>query len=238
MKSEIMSRMETAAGVEDCRAAARSIGDESVADVNTWTDEWLIAAARRDPPNMAALDVLAERYWKEVFGRCYMLTLNHEKAKDLAQLAWTRVLRARRRLLPGGNFPGYISMVATNLWRDALRWSRRAGPLAEQNLVSMDQPVFADDGGSVLMTDALPSLNSPDTREQAMLKLDIDQALQRLSTNLRDVLIARFITGESCAELAKRYQRTEQTISGWIREAIQQMRSYLEERIPAPATVE
>jgi hypothetical protein len=56
-------------------------------EVGAWTDEWLIAAVRRDPPDAAALDVLADRYWKEVFGRCYLLTLNHDKASDLAQQA-------------------------------------------------------------------------------------------------------------------------------------------------------
>jgi RNA polymerase sigma-70 factor (ECF subfamily) len=207
-------------------------------DAEAWPDEWLIAAVRRDPPDMAALDALADRYWKDVFGRCYLLTLNQDKACDLAQQAWVRVLRARRRLLPGGNFPAYVSTVATNLWRDAQRWSRRAGPFAEQKLVSLDQPVLADDGDNVLMTDALPSLNSPDAREQTILKLDIDRALQRLPAKLRDVLIARFITGESCAEIARRCGRTEQTVSGWVREAIRDMKTYLEEPLPAATPVE
>jgi RNA polymerase sigma-70 factor (ECF subfamily) len=200
-------------------------------DVDAWPNEWLIAAVRRDPPDPAALDVLANRYWKEVFGRCYLLTLNHDKASDLAQQAWVRVLRTRQRLLPGGNFPAYVSTVATNLWRDAQRWSRRAGPVAEQNLVSLDQPIWADEGegNNVLLADSLPSLNSLDVEARAMLKLDIDQALGRLSARLRDVLIARYITGESCAEIGKRYGRTEQTVSGWIREALQQLKASLDE---------
>jgi hypothetical protein len=41
-------------------------------EVAAWTEEWLVAAVRRDPPDVAALDVLADRYWKEVFGRCYL----------------------------------------------------------------------------------------------------------------------------------------------------------------------
>jgi RNA polymerase sigma-70 factor (ECF subfamily) len=207
-------------------------------DVAAWADEWLVAAVRRDPPDVPALDVLADRYWKEVFGRCYLLTLNHDKASDLAQQAWVRVLRTRQRLLPGGNFPAYVSTIATNLWRDAQRWSRRAGPIAEQNLVSLDRPIWADEADNVLMADTLPSLNSPDAGARAMFKLDIDAALQRLSVKHRDVLIARFIAGESCAEIAKRYGRTEQSVSGWVREAIKQVKSYLEEPIPAQALVE
>jgi RNA polymerase sigma factor (sigma-70 family) len=223
--------------LEDAVLASPSITKSEEWDqfihVEAWSDEWLIAAVRSESPDMTALDVLTARYWKEVFGRCYMLTLNRDKASDLAQQAWARVLRARGRLLPGGNFPAYLAAVATNLWRDSQRWSRRAGPVAEQNLVSLDEPILIGDGESILIADALPSPNSLDAAERALLKLDIDQALHRLSPKLREILIARFITGESCAEIAKRHRRTEQTVSGWVREGIQQMKSYLEDRIHA-----
>jgi transposase len=41
--------------------------------------------------------------------------------------------------------------------------------------------------------------------------------------------ICRFIDGESCAEIGQRYGRTEQSVSGWIRAALRQMKAYLEE---------
>jgi RNA polymerase sigma-70 factor (ECF subfamily) len=219
-------------------AVAKSEEWSHVFDIASWTDEWLVAAVRRDPPDVPALDVLADRYWEEVFGRCYLLTLNHDKASDLAQQAWVRVLRTRERLLPAGNFPAYVWTIATNLWRDAQRWSRRAGPMAERNLVSLNQPSRAEDDDSVLLADALPDSKSPDDQARALLKLDIDQALANLPPKLRDVLIARFMTGESSAEIAKRYGRTEQTISGWIREAIQQMKGSLEDPLPEASLVE
>ncbi|MCI0534231.1 MAG: hypothetical protein L0Z50_03280 [Verrucomicrobiales bacterium] len=69
-----------------------------------WSDSRLIAAVRRDPPAQWALDALVDRYWKPLFGRCQMLTLNHQSASDLAQEAWCRVLRARHSLKPDGIF--------------------------------------------------------------------------------------------------------------------------------------
>jgi RNA polymerase sigma factor (sigma-70 family) len=109
--------------------------------------------------------------------------------------------------------------------------------MAEQNLVSLDHPLWGDDADSVLMADTLPSLNSLDAGARAMLKLDIDQALEHLSVKHRDVLIARFIAGESCAEIGRRYGRTEQSVSGWIREAIKQVRRNLEGPIASPNLV-
>ena len=200
-----------------------------VLDMNAWPDEWLIAAVRRDPPDVAALDVLADRYWKSLFGRCQMLSLDKDKARDLAQQAWCRVLRARHTLKPGGNFPALLTTIATNLWRDSRRASRRAGPLAEHRLASLEAAFPTEEGESSMLVDTLPDLNALRADEQRLLALDIDQALEQLTPLLRDVLVSRLLDGESCAEIGRRYERTEQTISAWVRQAVREMRHHLEE---------
>lgn len=197
-------------------------------DISLWRDAWLIAAIRQPNPDAAALNVLGDRYWKLLFGRCQLLTLNHEKAHDLAQETWCRVLRTRSRLKPGGNFSAYLAAIATNLWRDLYRLSRRSGCLAENRLESLDAAFANDDGGqSEPLIDRIsdPKNLSPD--ERSLLILDIDKGLESLNPQLRDVLLARFIQGESCAEIAGRYGCTEQTVSGWIRRALVKMQRYL-----------
>jgi RNA polymerase sigma-70 factor (ECF subfamily) len=193
-------------------------------------DAWLIDRIRHDPPDPAALDELVSRYWKELFARCHVLTLNSEKASDLAQDAWCRVLRARHSLKPDGNFPAYLTTIATNLWRDSQRHARRAGPMADHRLASLDAALSDADGETFALGDALPDLHATESEEAARLRLDIDEALGRLTPLLRDVLVARFITGESCAEIGRRYGRTEQSVSGWVREAVRQMKLHLEDR--------
>lgn len=197
-------------------------------DVTAWPDTWLIAAVRREPPDVQALDALANRYWKPLFGRCQLLTLNHQKASDLAQEAWCRVLRTRHTLKPGGNFPAYLTTIATNLWRDWHRSARRAGPVADHRLESLDAAHPNDDGESVALVDRIPDLKALSPEEQTLLAMDIDKALEHLTPQLREVLVARFITGESCAEIGQRYGRTEQSISGWVRQALREMKLLLE----------
>src|SRR5437867_77830 len=170
-------------------------------EVAAWPDAWLVAAVRRDPPDVPSLDALADRHWKPLFGRCYLLTMNREKASDLAQEAWCRVLRARHGLKPGGNFPAYLMTTAANIWRDSHRWSQRAGPMADDKLASLDESLSTPEGDRIVLTDALPDLNSLQAEEQTLLKLDIDRALERLPPRLREVLVARFLTGESSAEI-------------------------------------
>src|SRR5882672_1093080 len=156
-------------------------------DVVDWPDFQLIAAVRRDPPHQAALDALVDRYWKPLFGRCQMLALNHQRASDLAQEAWCRVLRARHSLKPDGNFRAYLSTVATNLWRDWHRSARRAGPLGERRLSSLDAALPGGEGETVFLKDVVPDLDSLEAEKCRLLRLDIDLALDRLAPQLREV---------------------------------------------------
>lgn len=196
-------------------------------DVTSWSDAWLIAGARREPPDMAALDALVERYWKPLFGRCQLLTLDRHMASDLAQDTWLRVLRARHTLDPDGNFPAYVATIATNLWRDRNRGVRRAGPLADHRMASLDVAAPADEGDGLMLADVLTDPTALPVDEQVLLTLDIDRALAQLTPRSRDVLTARYLDGESCAEIGQRYGRTEQTISAWVREASREMKQHL-----------
>jgi RNA polymerase sigma factor (sigma-70 family) len=198
-------------------------------DMSSWPDGWLIAAVRRDPPDEPALDALADRHWKNLFSRCHLLTLDRDKAADLAQDAWCRILRARHALRADGNFPAYLATIATNLWRDRYRSERRAGAMGDSRMLSLDAAQRTEDGEGSFLGDLLPDLAALAASEQARLKLDVDQALDRLQPVLRDVLISRFLTGESCADIGRRYGRTEQTVSGWVRQGVLEVRRFFQE---------
>lgn len=199
------------------------------AEETTWTDAQLIAAVRRDPPDDAALQALVDRYWKMLYSRCLMLVQNADAAADLAQDTWLRLLKARRSLRPDGNLPAYLTTIATNVWRDQSRAARRAGPMAESRLASLDRSDAADPDAGLRLADVLPDPATLDGDEQLQLQIDIDHALGRLRPHLRDVLVARYLGGESSAEIGVRYDRTEQSISGWIRQALREMERHLRE---------
>lgn len=201
---------------------------EPFLNVSAWRDAWLIAAVRHEPPDEPALDALADRHWRQLFARCQMLTLNPEKAGDLAQQAWVRVLRVRQTLKPGGNFPAYISTVAANLWRDNHRSAKRAGPLADDRLASLDAAYLAGEEDGAALGEMVADLNALQADEQNRLAQDIDDALAHLSPLLRDVVVSRLIYGESCLEIGRRYSRTQQTVSAWVRQGIREIKEYLE----------
>ena len=193
----------------------------------SWPDAWLINAIRRDPPNEEALDALADRYWKPLYARCRLLTVDPDSARDLAQESWLRVLRARHSIEPDGHFQAYITTIATNLWRDMNRSAVRAGPIADRRMVSLDSSVVANEGEEMPLIDIVADPHTLSSDDQILLGMDLDNALNQLDLRLRDVLISRFITGESAAEIGRRYGHTEQAVTGWIREAIGQMKIHL-----------
>src|ERR1700759_4498815 len=68
------------------------------------SDAELISLVCIDPPDEEALAILVDRHWAPLFARCKVLTSDTEKARDLAQSAWCRLLRNRGGLKPDGNF--------------------------------------------------------------------------------------------------------------------------------------
>lgn len=209
-------------------AGADNGGDwNDLLEYSQWPDAWLIASVRRDPPDMEALNTLVDRTWKRLFARCRVLTLDHDKANDLAQQAWVRVLQARRTLKPGGNPLAYLTTVATNLWRDAHRAKRRAGPLAEHRITSLDESQPSQTGHAIVLADIIPDAVAAHAREHSLLMQEVDHALDQLPPLWREVVVARFVAGESCASIGARHGRTEQTVSGWLRAAIAELQERL-----------
>ena len=202
-------------------------GQFGAGDVHSWSDASLVDAIRGEVVNERALDVLVNRHWKRLFSRCRMLTQTIDEATDLSQSAWYRVLRARRSLDPERNFAAYLATTATNLWRDGARAAHRAGPLATHRLDSLDAPLRLEGGASVMPADVLADPQTHASEDQVARSVDIDRALARLKPRLREVLIARFLDGESAADIARREGRSEQAISGWVREALAEMKVHL-----------
>jgi DNA-directed RNA polymerase specialized sigma24 family protein len=100
--------------------------------------------------------------------------------------------------------------------------------MADSRLESLDA-ADPDHGQPIALVDMVPDANTLSIDDQFLLKMDIDGALQRLSPYLRDALVSRYVGGESAAEIGLRYDRTEQTITSWIREAVREMKVHLGE---------
>ena len=235
-RGDVAAARSVIAGAPAGVGAVDDAGWAALSDVRAWSDAWLVLAVRCEPPDVPALDALVERYWRMLYARCEMLTVDRERASDLAQETWVRVLRARRTLQPDGNVAGYLVTIATNIWRDWHRSARRAGPLGEYQLASIEAALPDHEGDGARLADLLPDPHARAQADHALLRLDVDRALARLSPRSRELLTARYLDGESAVEIGRRYNRTEQTISAWVRQAVGEIRQFLVESADRPST--
>jgi DNA-directed RNA polymerase specialized sigma24 family protein len=116
-------------------------------------------------------------------------------------------------------------MIATNLWRDQHRSARRAGAMSDRAIGSLDA---STPDGTRSWAERLADPHALPAEDQSLLSLEIDDALARLEPRSRDVLIARYLNSEPAAEIARREGRSEQAITGWIRQALGEMRYHLQ----------
>ena len=96
-------------------------------------------------------------------------------------------------------------------------------------MASLDATFENEDGETTKLADMVPDLSVLNEEQQRALAIDIDEALNRLTPLMRDILVSRLLAGESCAEIGRRYNRTEQTISARVRAAMREMKQHLQE---------
>jgi RNA polymerase sigma factor (sigma-70 family) len=191
---------------------------QGVGDATDWPDSRLIAGVRRDPVDAQALDALIGRHWKPLFAQCQMLTVDPDQASDLAQAAWRHILQARQALQPDGDFRDYLFLTATNLWRERTQSAHVAKGVAAPRDGRPAAPRFVDNGEEVAFTGAaVADLKSLTEAEQMRLQQEIDAALGQLTPLDRDVLLARYLTGKSSAEIGRRSNRKKQSARGGSR---------------------
>ncbi len=197
--------------------------------LNSVPDSFLVAAICRDEPDEEALEIIVDRHLAALYKHCQVITQDQQRARDLAQEAWCRLLKRRCALRPDGNFRGYLLTIASNLQRDRFRLYRR-NPISEDRLISLNSELMSDSGEIYEFGEMVPDMRGTPVSERVPLQMDVQCALNLLPERLRKVVVARYFEGEPSAQIGKRYQRTEQTICGWIREGIQLMRKHLKER--------
>ena len=136
------------------------------------------------------------------------------------------LLVAAVRADPPDGAAGYLATIAMNLWRDWNRVSRRDGGMSVSHDWSLDAAMPNAGGEPRRLADALPDPRSLEAEKNAQLRMDVDAALAWLTPQLRAIVISRFVDGESAAEIGRRYSRTEQTVTGWLRQAMRDMRHF------------
>jgi RNA polymerase sigma-70 factor (ECF subfamily) len=150
----------------------------------------VLRARRRDPQ---ALDELVRRYSSRVFGLLYRLCGSRERAEDLMQETFLRMVRMIGEYEHQGKFDAWLFRIAANLARDGARRQRRRGAPA-----SLDA---GDENGAVLRDRAAadPAAVMRAGEEQRLLAA----ALEHLNETDREILLLRHYSELPFREIAE-----------------------------------
>lgn len=141
-------------------------------------------------------------------------------AEDVLQDVFYELTETYRMMKPVEQVTAWLYRVARNRITDLFR---------RRKIVSLNEPVDGEDGTE--LEDLLPSPDAgPDAAYARNLLLDaLDEALDELPENQRDVFVAHELMGKSFKELAEETGESANTLLSRKRYAVLHLRKRLEE---------
>ena len=166
-------------------------------EYSSLTDQQVVQLAR-DGRERAFRELIG-RYQRPVFSLIYRLVRDREKAEDLAQETFIKVLNAIDRYDPQYKFSSWIFKIAHNTSLDHLR--RR-----EPETLSLDGSPHARTAAEVEGSTITPESGDQNPEEYTLnreLGSEIDQAISTLRAEYRTAILLCHVEGRPYEEIAE-----------------------------------
>ena len=137
-------------------------------------------------------DATGTQYISALYGYAMILTRNHAEAEDLVQETYVRATRAIGRLREKSSMKGWLFKILRNIWLNQLR-KRRTGP----QIAQMD----VESGAAVDVVD--PGKHPYDTYVSKIEREQVRAAIEKLPTELREIILLREFEELSYHEIAE-----------------------------------
>ncbi|HET9440130.1 MAG TPA: sigma-70 family RNA polymerase sigma factor [Longimicrobiales bacterium] len=195
-------------------------------DYKKLTDQEIVALARqgREP----AYRELIGRYQRPVFSLIYRLVRDREKAEDLAQETFIKVLNAIDRYDPSYKFSSWIFKIAHNTSLDHLRKK-------EPETLSLDGSPHAETPSEVEASQisAISTEENPeDYAASRELGHTLEQAIGRLRPEYRTAIVLCHVEGRPYEEIAEAMGVPLGTVKTYIHRARNELKKELEHLRP------
>ena len=159
-------------------------------DLEIKTDEELMLEYATG--KVEAFDELFRRYGEKIYNLFLHSLRNAEIAQDLLQESFVRVIKARHRYKPEKAFSSWVFTIAMNLLRDKYREESRRQVHLSDNGFDEEFAQVADPGGE-----------PQQTMEKIQIKEVVEEALQTLPADQREVIILSKYNGFSFLEIGE-----------------------------------
>lgn len=173
-----------------------------------------------------AFNRLVLRHHRMVFNLAYRFVSDYEDANDLAQEAFIRVHKSLKRFKGSCSFTTWLYKIVLNLARNRYRWKKRRGEFSK---VSLDNPGQDVDRGPMEVPDEALSVGTQLRRKEIQTR--IEESLNQLPAEFREVLVLRHMEGMSYTEISKLLGCAEGTIKSRLHRARTEIRKLLADMV-------
>jgi RNA polymerase sigma-70 factor (ECF subfamily) len=182
------------------------------------SDEELLAAYQQG--DTGAFELLLRRHRAPLFSFLLRMLGDREKAEDLAQEAFLRIVKGAQAWEQRARFQTWLFTIARNLCVDAARRDRfRRADSLDQTGPDDDPPMVEKIAGS--------GIDPARGAESARLRPLLQQALLGLPVEQREVFILREQAGVPFKEIAAMVGVNENTVKSRMRYALEGLRKAL-----------
>ena len=182
--------------------------------------------ARYQQGEVAAFAELVSRHEKRLWNFVRRFVADAETAEDLLQEVFLRVVKGAAEWHPSAKFSTWLYTIARNLCTDQARRG------AFRNADSLDQPLNASASSSGLHRIDLVASPEGDAEKAALdreIANRVDQAVDQLPIEQREVFLMREMMDLSFAEIAAATGASLPTVKSRMRYALERLRSALVE---------
>ncbi len=173
-----------------------------------------------------AFSTLVTRHRGSVFNFILRYTNHRQRAEDLLQETWLKVVRSAGEYQPKARFTTWVFTIARNLCVDSARKE------SYRKTDSLDAPVAGDDADGRALSETVPDHDgaAPDrAAHNTRLRPMIEKALQSLPDEQREVFLLREYHGIGFKEIADVTGVNENTVKSRMRYALEGLRKRLAE---------
>ena len=183
--------------------------------------KWIERCKRGD---RQAFEPLVKKYYEQVVRIAYGVVRRQEDAVDVAQSAFLKAFQNIGRFSGRSRFSTWLYRIVVN---QAIDWKRR---MSRREAVSLDEP--SEDGREQQVDQNVLPQPTEDPRQTAFgqeVEAYVDQALETLSEEHRQVFMLREVQGLSYEEIAEIVDCPVGTVMSRLHNARKMLREKLSE---------
>lgn len=191
-------------------------------------DAALVALCKRG--DLDAFEELVKKHQKKMLNIAFRMTGSYEDACEVVQDSFVAAYRAIAQFGQRARFSTWLYTIVVNQTRNHLK---KAGTVAGRSEYSLDEPLSSEEG-FVRPEPASPEPSVLETLEQRDVQERVQQCINGLEAEFREVLVLRDIQGFSYDEIGSVLKLADGTVKSRLSRARESVKNCLKKLLGRP----